>query len=218
MNRRQFLQTLASLGASFSIPAVLQTASAAQVDEAWVEALANPWFFEVGEFGAIVEPGVPEPRIRSDVFSVWDREPRDPEHLISEVEGIEPLASAFQGLAADEGDELDPDDGWKALVRRDGKAGIDRYWEFIERWLDEPIDWGESDWFPSDWHGQGKALAFFQGMDGDTLHEIGVVIVEGDCPGSSYFAAELRNELEDANAAAQRLGLPFRFRAEGRQA
>ena len=123
MNRRQFLQTLASLGASFSIPAVLQTASAAQVDEAWVEALANPWFFEVGEFGAIVEPGVPEPRIRSDVFSVWDREPRDPEHLISEVEGIEPLASAFQGLAADEGDELDPDDGWKALVRRDGQGG-----------------------------------------------------------------------------------------------
>ena len=46
---------------------------------------------------------------------------------------------------------------------------------------------------------------------------LGVVIVEGDRPGSSYFAAELRNELADANAAAQRLGLPFRFRAEGVQ-
>ncbi len=251
MNRRQFLQALASLGASFSIPAVLQTASAAQVDEAWVEALANPWFFEVSEYGTIVEPGVPEPKIRSDVFDVWDRQPRDPEHLISEVEGIEPLASAFQGLAADELDDLefqlsllddpdeddapdllraergrlerliaeitDADDGWKALVRRDGTAGLDRYWDFIDAWLEEPINWSESDWFPSDWHGQGKALAFFHGLDGDTLDEIGVVIVEGDCPGSSYFAAELRNELADANAAAQRLGLPFRFRAEGAQ-
>ena len=100
-------------------------------------------------------------------------------------------------------------------MRRDGHAGLDRYWEFIERWLAAPIEWSESDWFPNDWHGQGKALAFFQGLDGDVLDEVGVVIVEGDCPGSSYFAAELRNELTDANAAAQRLGLPFRFRAEG---
>lgn len=251
MNRRQFLQALASLGASFTIPAVLQTASAAQVDLAWAEALANPWFFEVGEFGAIVEPGVPEPTIRSDVFDVWDRERREPEHLIGEVEVIAPLVSAFQGLAADELADLehqlsmlddrdaydgadlpsadrgrlerriaeiaDPDDGWKALVRRDGTAGIDRYWDFIDAWLEEPIDWGESDWFPSDWHGQGKALAFFRSLDGEVLDEIGVVIVEGDCPGSSYFAAELREELAEANAAAQRLGLPFRFRAEGAQ-
>jgi hypothetical protein len=249
MNRRQFLQALASLGASLSIPAVLQSASAAQVDEAWAEALANPWVFEVSEYGTIVEPDVPMPRVRADVFDVWDRQPRDPEHLIGEVEAVVPLVSAFQGLAAGELDDLeyelsmlddsdeddgadllraeqgrlerliaeiaDAEDGWKALVRRDGKAGIDQYWDFIDAWLEEPIDWGESDWFPRTWHGQGKALAFFQGVDGDTLDEIGVVIVEGDCPGSSYFAAELRQELANANAAAQRLGLPFRFRAEG---
>jgi hypothetical protein len=249
MNRRQFLQALASLGASISIPAALQSASAAQVDEAWVEALANPWFFEVSEYGTIVEPGVPEPKIRSDVFDVWDRQPRDPEHLIGEVEAVVPLVTAFQRLAADEIDDLecqlsmlddddegegpgllcaererlerliaeiaDPDDGWKALVRQDGTAGIDRYWDFIAAWLEEPINWSESDWFPEAWHGQGRALAFFHGLDSDTLDEIGVVIVEGDCPGSSYFAAELRQELADANAAAQRLGLPFLFRVEG---
>ena len=230
MNRRQFLQALASLGASLSIPVVLQAASAAQVDEAWVQALADPWVFEVSEYGTIVEPGVAEPTVRADVFDVWDRQPRDPEHLIDEVEQVVPLVSAFQGLAFEARDELefelsllddsneddgavprlvervrlerliaeidDPDDGWKALVRRDGHAGLDRYWEFIERWLEEPIEWSESDWFPRDWHGQGKALAFFQGMDSDLCDELGVVIVEGDCPGSSYFAAELRNELD----------------------
>ena len=47
MNRRQFLQALAALGASVSIPVVLQSASAAQVDEAWATALADPWCFEV---------------------------------------------------------------------------------------------------------------------------------------------------------------------------
>lgn len=42
----------------------------------------------------------------------------------------------------------DPDDGWKALVRRDGTVGIYRYWDFIDAWLEEPINWSESDWFP----------------------------------------------------------------------
>ena len=248
MNRRQFLQALASLGASISIPVVLQSASAAQVDEAWAKALEDPWYFEVNDYGTIVDPGVAMPRIRADVFDVWDRLPRDPEHLIGEVESIGPLVSAFQGLAAGEREDLeyelsmlddfdeeerarrrssredtratdcgiaDQDDGWKALVRRDGKAGIDRYWDFIGRWLEEPIDWDEYEWFPRDWNGQGTALEFFHRMDRDALYAIGVVIVEGDCPGSSYFAAELREELVDANAAAQRLALPFRFRAEG---
>jgi len=251
VNRRRFLQGLVALGASISIPVVLQAASAAQVDEAWGKALADPWLFDVNDYGTIVEPDVPLPTIRSDVFDVWDLQPRDPEHLIGEVEAVVPLVTAFQGLAFEARDELefelsllddsdedelaapslaertrlerliaeiaDEDDGWKALVRRDGPAGIDRYWEFIERWLDEPINWGESDWFPRDWHGQGRALAFFEGMKPDLCDELGVVIVEGDCPGSSYFAAELRNELADANAAAQRLGLPFRFQTEGAQ-
>jgi hypothetical protein len=225
MNRRQFLQALASLGASISIPVVLQSASAAQVDEAWAKALADPWYFEVNDYGTIVDPGVAMPRIRADVFDVWDRLPRDPEHLIGEVESIGPLVSAFQQLAAGEREDLENElsmlddfdevDGWKALVRREGQAGINRYWEFIERWLKEPIDWDEQEWFPKDWSGQGTALEFFHRLDRDALYALGVAIVEGDHPGSSYYAAELRNELADANVAAQRLGLPFRFRAEG---
>ena len=157
MNRRQFLQALASLGASISIPVVLQSASAAQVDEAWAKALEDPWYFEVNDYGTIVDPGVAMPRIRADVFDVWDRPPRDPEHLIGEVESIGPLVSAFQQLAAGEREDLeyelsmlddfdeeelrapslvegarlerliaeiaDEDDGWKALVRRDGTGG-----------------------------------------------------------------------------------------------
>jgi hypothetical protein len=45
----------------------------------------------------------------------------------------------------------------------------------------------------------------------DICEELGVVIVEGDRPGSTYFAAELRQSIPDANRAAARLGLPFRF-------
>jgi hypothetical protein len=55
-------------------------------------------------------------------------------------------------------------------------------------------------------------MSFFQDMDGKMLDALGVVIVEGDRPGSTYFAAELRAEMKVANAVAEREGLPFRFR------
>jgi hypothetical protein len=213
VNRRQFLQALAALGASISIPVALESANAAQVDEAWARALADPWFFEVNEYGTISDPSVPEPKTRADVFDISEGRPRDPEHLIDEVESVGPLLSAFQSrFEEDECD--DTDEAWKEMVRRDGKAGIDRHWKFIDRWLAEPIDWDEFEWFSSCWSGQGQALAFFHGVDSGAMGDMGVVIVEGEHPGSSYYAAELRNELADANAAAERLGLPFRFRAE----
>ena len=43
----------------------------------------------------------------------------------------------------------------------------------------------------------------------------GVVIVDGDRPGSNYIAAELKSSVEDANKAAERLGLPIRFAESG---
>jgi len=101
---------------------------------------------------------------------------------------------------------------WVRLEGRRNMAGLRK---IVADWLAEPIDWDEQEWFPRDWSGQGAALEFFHRLDRDALYALGVAIVEGDHPGSSYYAAELRNELADANATAQRLGLPFRFRAEG---
>ena len=37
-------------------------------------------------------------------------------------------------------------------------------------------------------------------------------MVEGEHPGSTYYAAELRKPVHEANATAEDLGLPFRFR------
>ena len=239
-SRRRFLQGLAALGASIALPGPFEQASAEAIDSAWAKAVAEPWYFEISEWGSIVEPGIPEPRVRSDVFEVWDRRPRDPDHLISEIEQIAPLQSAFQGLAEDRCSDLeadlkglaegsrrracierlleemsDPDEGWMAWIRDEGTGGIDQFWEHIQEWLDAPINWSESDWFPPDWHGQGRAYRFFRDMDPEVLAALGVVIIEGDHPGSDYFAAELRGEIDEANAAATNLGLPFRFRPEG---
>ena len=44
------------------------------------------------------------------------------------------------------------------------------------------------------------------------LEELGIVIVEGCHPGSTYYAAELRNDVANANMTARKLGLKYRFK------
>lgn len=47
------------------------------------------------------------------------------------------------------------------------------------------------------------------------LEALGIIIIEGDCPGSSYLSAELRIPIEAANQIAAARGWEVRFIAEG---
>jgi hypothetical protein len=195
----------------------LVDATATQVEEAWQALVEDPWYFEVNDYRTLVESGVCEPERREDVYELVDSRPLTPDDLIREVESCPPLMREFQTQAADAGEAYadDLDEGWVRWIRDEGEAGMPMFHEIIDQWLASPVDWDEYEWFPSDWSGQGKAFKFFSGMDAELLDELGVVIVEGDHPGSDYLAAELRAEIADANRAAERLGLPFRFRREG---
>jgi hypothetical protein len=106
----------------------------------------------------------------------------------------------------------DPDDGWLEWVEVEGRAGVARFRDEIEAWLQEPADYLQSEWFPLRHGAQGQAKAFFEGLAREVLVALRVVIIEGEHPGSTYYAAELRQSIDDANATAAELGLPFRFR------
>ena len=87
----------------------------------------------------------------------------------------------------------------------------------IEKWFDSPPNWNwEDDHLPRNGTAQGAALEFFQDMDGSTLDILGVEIVEGEHPGSSYYAAELTGDLDRANKAAADAGVPVRFKKRSR--
>ena len=82
----------------------------------------------------------------------------------------------------------------------------------IERWFDDEPNWGfEEDYLPSGWSAQGVAFNYFSNLDSSTLDLLGVVIVEGDRPGSTYVAAELKIDITDANALAVTHQLDIRF-------
>ncbi len=83
----------------------------------------------------------------------------------------------------------------------------------IENWLNEEPNWSyECEYFDSCADGQRAALDFFRCIDQDCLDQLGIVIVEGEHPGSTYYAAELRADLEEANEIALNESIPVRFR------
>jgi len=82
----------------------------------------------------------------------------------------------------------------------------------IEKWFGEPPDWRfEDDYLPESGTAQGAALEFFRDMAGDDLETLGVEVIEGEHPGSTYYAAELRGDIDEANHAAEAAGIPVRF-------
>lgn len=101
--------------------------------------------------------------------------------------------------------------GW--LIALASSEFEDRIVPDIENWFESPPNWvWEDDHIPKNGTAQGFALEFFQSMDNDTLDILGVQIVEGECPGSTYYAAELARDIDLANKAASDADIPVRFK------
>ncbi len=61
---------------------------------------------------------------------------------------------------------------------------------------------------------QGAALKFFRDVTADQLKTLGDEVIEGDCPGITYYAAGLRGDIDNANRATEAPGVPVRFVAD----
>lgn len=241
IDRRAFLQALIAAGASFTLPA---KATKAQVDQVWAEAQTNPWFFEVNDHGTLVEEGVKEPetwgtssttlqaetsKSRRQRFRNYRGATRS-RHTWTDNWTTKSKASKrswiqthfCQRRRRQNSKKIDAlkalrdeyEEPWQDWIELEGGEGLAKFKELVEDWLAEPIDWMQSEWIPVRSGAQGAAFGFFEDQPYELLKELGVVIVDGEHPGSSYVAAELRANIEDANAAAERLGLPFRFKRE----
>jgi hypothetical protein len=54
-------------------------------------------------------------------------------------------------------------------------------------------------------------MEYFQSMDVGQRKSLGVRVVEGEHPGSTYYAAELHGDIDEANRTAEEAGIPVRF-------
>ena len=62
-----------------------------------------------------------------------------------------------------------------------------------------------------------SAYRFFSNLPYADLRTLGVKVIEGECPGSSYYEAELRIPIGEANARAEAAGIDIRFKPRVRR-
>lgn len=229
MDRRTFLKTLASLGVSISLPLDLVNASQEDVQAAWTVAVGDWDLFEVNAFGTLSCADYQEGTTRRELywystaedFGVNDVDDR---YLLAEkIKALyreELLLEARRDLSTngieDEALEDQVEEGWFDWFEEADGITREAINAEIEAWLDEEPDW-ENEWeyFYRGGTAQGAAYIHFTSEDRDLMEALGIVVIEGDCPGSSYFAAELRKPIDEANRIAEQNGWAIRFVAEG---
>ena len=218
MNRREFLKSLATLGASVGLPLeALATANEAAIDEAWTAALQEPLIFYVNTWGTL-SYGQSEtwPQSREQLFEISKVDNlAELLTLASEqgrIDGL--LAGEWEGRTVED-DESSLDSDWQTWLARQPGETTEEFIALANEWIEGNAD--EFDWEVADFYGysdQGAARAYFA-YQFEYCADFSIVIVDGDRPGSSYFAAELRMDVDDANVLAEDLNLPIRFAWSG---
>jgi len=234
MNRRRFLQTLAALGASIALPLDLSARLADQslpppddvVDRAWTLASRQWGLFEVDDYGTLSYANFEEPRTRREIynentvadFDVQRIEARSSLCMLIQDcfrESIEGGAGFDLGMAQDIDERVENDwPQWFEQAIGPDRQAIDAQ---INAWLDDAPDWdAEGEAIYRSGTAQGAAYHYFCSQPREDLEVLGIRVIEGDCPGSSYFAAELHLSPEKANAIAIEQDWAIRFVREGR--
>ncbi len=206
MNRREFLKSLVAIGWSATLPAI-SIAEAAEhvIDQVWSEAMTNPMVFYVKPWGTISfgnDDDYPTTRrTLFDIAPVASRE--DLFFLRDELSTFEWfLESEWRERSEAEDDDDDDDDkeygfraasfdNWRSWLKVAPDEVIGDVVAHANAWLEEFP--GETDWEIANRRGytnQGSALTYFR--DNFEFNDLfNIVIVEGDHPGSSYYAAVL---------------------------
>jgi hypothetical protein len=243
MDRRTFLKTLASLGAAVSLPANLALAATKEIDAAW-EAASGAWdLFEVSEYGTLSYANFEEPQTRREAY--WYAGPEDfdaneierhwhlheritdmyRDHLHEAAEARaeaverenEALGSEYRAIEIDlDAINEEVKENWADWFAGATGQTREQINAIIDAWLDEEPDWlNEWEDLYQTGNAQGAAYDHFLRERRDLRDALGIVIIEGECPGSSYFAAELHTDVDEANRIARDKGSSIRFVREG---
>lgn len=166
---------------------------------------------------------------RRELFAIEDI--NDPQELVDYAAGCYPLAGFVESLYYDlekalqdlfrdslnspeyskDLDELSYGEPADLLKLTDQYFALDdQIAAAANSWLNESPateDWEHAD---HDVDGYAKAFAFFQ--DDQFAEHLGICCIEGLHPGDNTKAAFLETSIEEANAVALKLGLPYSFK------
>lgn len=167
--------------------------------------------FEVDKAGTITS-SESEPRTNAGAFRPWVYQTAG--QLISALQACPPLEfdveQAVQDYKALSEDRTHMrQEYWCGWIDSDETA-LAWLTEFIDGWLEQSVDFGNSEFLKCT-TSDGYALRYFQRFDVETLDQLGVYLIEGEHPGSSFSGAVLREDMDYANQVAREKGLGLRF-------
>ena len=149
-----------------------------------------------------------------NLFTNW----RDAEiEILSSNSSNQDSAEVFQ-TKWDE-DFLDDADNVTNWLKQLSKEQFSQVSKAMLAWGSGDPSCDDDDFIDEPMSGQDMAYQMFsEGCYADEAEVLGIEIVEGDHPGSSYYAAELSITLAEANKKAESAGFDLRFRAEDKNA
>jgi hypothetical protein len=218
MNRREFLQSIAAFATTVAIPfEVLASAPDSVIDQVWRAVSNDPITFYVSEFGALSSDAVETyPATRKELLDYQEVASR--QELLLSAHGNGSIADVLECEHSDpywfDEDEPVPDN-WEAWLATADDGTVSLLIKRVNAWINDTPD--EHDYEVanlSGYSGRGHALRYFRD-EFEYYEAFNVVVVEGECPGSSYFAAELRMDVDEANVLARELDIPIRFAWQG---
>jgi hypothetical protein len=210
MNRREFLKSLAAIGTSLAInPSAIAKATTVEIDAVWQALVREPRTFYVGSENSLSSSfGIEYSTTRQSLFCLPDL-PKKKLALIEYIESNDVVECHIENLFYAESDE-EQILTWRERMEANAEV-VEDVISDLETWLTEWPD--DAEWEHADlngYSGRGDALQFFEGQ-ADLQKLLNIAIIYGDHPGSSYYAAELRMDIDEANAIAEAQGLPIRF-------
>lgn len=219
LTRRSFLTALVAAG--FCFPDAASNASALEdldVLESTLE--AQPLIFDVLPGGGELVASNYLPN--ADRYTAYDVSPSDlqfGEGAFDFLDRIQELRSAIYWYSIQTEAEAEALEDWETemvadfidALPDDKRADLTRY---LQRWFEEAPDLEERDSNDIVRPMDGRQLAFrlFWDFDPEILDALEIYVVEGDSPGSTYYAAEMHGDVDEANRIARELEMPWRFR------
>lgn len=217
--RRSFLLGLAALGL-LPLPRAAGEADADElIREVEGQLRQSPLRFVVDHNGTIVLANYLPDASRRAAYDVSPKELELGEGLYDFLDRIEALRSeiyAFSQGVRDGTVTLEDWDTESVEAFIDGLQPDEReaLRAHLRAWFSDEVRLEERDEGDIVRPVDGQQLAyriFAEEADAGLLDDLKIVIVEGDVPGSTYVAAELRSDVPEANRTAARLGLPLEF-------
>ena len=189
----------------------------------------EPLIFEVRESGQLLIADYHAPETRMDAYQLSPNAVQNKEYLLQEASCIQAMRAQIYFISHEYFSDYSMED-WlesdvETFVEKLNAEQFEKLGNHLLEWLNKDFyEAGDDETMPynrdirTPLSGSSAAYRLFNGDDycdefepDEVIELLGIEIVEGEHPGSSYYAAELSISIDEANKIAEQKKVAIRF-------